>query len=135
MMVIFDPTNLNDEELARHIKMRSASLEVARKDMNRMEANLEACKAELRRRATAAFFDANEGLRLAVGDKLLVTEEAIAVYGGHDRDKGRVVIISSLSIEDDSLKVGFALGVRWIDLPIARRMREAYLASVQEAQG
>lgn len=124
----FETSILDDDQLRAAIKRNQHEIDGLEAQIEGLKGGITYYQAELRRREIDAFFDANEGLRLAVGDKLLGVEDGIGYVGeettitGFEFNHPTHIICTDLY----SLK---------LPLDIARRMREAYLASVQEAQG
>lgn len=117
--------------------------------LNAIEADLANFRAELVRRKIAAFWQANEGLRLEVGDALLVTDEAYTyLYPVEQKHYkvGQVVEFRYVQIEPEYTNSYMHVDFRCINcgieagysgsvpLDIARRMRLAWLQAHGEAQ-
>lgn len=102
--------------------------------LNAIEADLANFRTELRHRKLAAFWQANEGLRLEVGDSVMITQEAVEKFGGSNGSIGRVLRITELNLKNGIVvSVGFGVKAS-VPLDIARRMRFAYLQAHGEAQ-
>ncbi len=131
-------------QLKAYLRYTQIDIDAAQKRLQECEDKANSIQAELRRREIDAFFDANEGLRLAVGDKLLVTDDYIEwnepsrlIVQSTKETIGTVYTITKLAFMKDAICIDIHTDKKWlgwIDLPIARRMRLAWLASVQEAQ-
>lgn len=58
---------LSDEELQERINVRSKAIDITRKDVAIMEADIEFCQAELARRNLEAFWQQNAGVAVGGG--------------------------------------------------------------------
>lgn len=140
----FNFDGLTDEQIASVIKQKRAQITTLSDQIAGLEDDITYYQAEQRRREIDAFWQENEGLRLEVGDKLLVTEDYIEwnepsrlIVQSTKETIGTVYTITKLAFMKDAICIDIHTDKKWlgwIDLPIARRMRLAWLASVQEAQ-
>lgn len=118
-------------------------LEDAKAEVTTQEQALAAIRTELARRKIAAFWRANEGLRLEVGDKITITIEYIAWYMSNPAHKlsgvweDQIFTITDLYPTDGGGISIHTNGIHlmYVPLDIARRMRIAYLQAHGEAQG
>ena len=123
------------DDLEKQLRDKVREVDAAQKALDALRDEEQALREAIGNRTIDVFWKQNEGLRLNVGDALLVTEEAVAVYGGHSRDIGNIVVIRGFEIKDGNILIDLNLGARRIELDIARRMREAYLREHGEAAG
>jgi hypothetical protein len=133
-------TDMDTDELLTWESEVTERLQNARNEVNNQEQSLKAIQAELKRRQIEAVWVANPGERLQVGDRLLITQEA------HDNKIGDISHFSNIwplnsvvSVRDISTtgRISFTNengSSTYIDLDIARRMRQAWLAQREEAQ-
>ena len=134
-----DYSKWHDVALEGALFHTNRDIETAQQNLTELEAQLAAIRTELARRKLAAFWQANEGLRLAVGDALIVTgqareEENVLPYR-HRWLEGMIVKVQSINPVTGNVRFeneeGSSIGV---PLDIARRMRLAYLQAYEEAQ-
>lgn len=112
------------------LEYRIANLQSEIDDCNK---ELREINAELRRRQIEAYWQKNKGMRLEVGDKLLVTEECNATFEyKKSRNRwipGLVVTVEIIIPENGVVRfqhesIDETIGT---SIPIARRMRQAWL--------
>jgi hypothetical protein len=133
--------NHTNEELEFDIEQFEKQLARAQSEVTRLQRVLENAQAELARRKLEAFWQQNAGLRLAVGDAFVITDEYKQWYLQQDRTNvfiarfNRVYVISRLLISNDGLLQFDCEGLWFGEIPldIARRMRLAYLQAHGEA--
>jgi hypothetical protein len=137
--------NHTNEELEFDIEQFEKQLARAQSEVTRLQRVLENAQAELARRKMEAFWQQNAGLRLAVGDALLVTDEAVAEVSSKDRNwsKGGISLFSKqqfLTISGIAIHSYYPISLSYgegsqtgMQLDIARRMRLAYLQAHGEA--
>jgi hypothetical protein len=128
--------NHTNEELEFDIEQFEKQLARAQSEVTRLQRVLENAQTELTRRKLEALWQRNaEGLRLAVGDNLLVTEEYNNLQPNGWNFTGEIHEIVSLEpIGNDELSITCErVYLAAVPLPIARRMREAYLQAHGEA--
>lgn len=135
---------LSDNDLLKTIQSRIAQAEYHETQAREWRESVVILQAELARRQLEALWVQYPGLRLEVGDKLLVTEELFDYrerQGGWPKRGGDIQVnteckICSFVTYKDELYVdivldGYVTGV--IPFPIARRMRQAWLQAHGEA--
>jgi hypothetical protein len=134
-------SSYTDEELKFDIGQLGKQLSNAEDEVRSLKGQIEYAQAELARREIDASLAANKDLPFQVGDKLLVTEECNAAFEYKiSRNRwipGLVVTVETIIpdygvVRFEHESIDETIGT---SIPIARRMREAWLASVQEAQG
>lgn len=138
MELVIDYATLTHEQLEAAERYAVIDVKAAKKQLSAHEQKLAAIRTELRRRKLAAFWQANPGLRLEVGDALLNLDN---LKSGSGDLVALETSISRFEINPDgtyliqcyaSLPVDGRRG--WvITLDIARRMRLAYLQAHGEA--
>lgn len=90
------------------------------------------CQQELDRRQLEQFWQAHPGLRLEVGDKLLVTQSAVDAErtiktSVHILELGDIAQVIDFDYEDNRVGIKCREWFRRISLHITRHMRAAYL--------
>lgn len=132
-----DIENMNDKALEFLLDIQRVNLEDRKKAVAETEAMIKRAEAELERRALDAYWAAHPELtRVAVGDKVTITEEFLAL-----RDMRRfwsdvpIIKVSHIDPIDGTVRIEDAtyapaqVTVGSIPMPTVSRMRDAYLAN------